>query len=75
MKVSEAQKQLDQSVERVVSNWGNGNLSDAIAIIKTMNPFSAAYVCILASERMGGDGAFIRRLQNEGLDSMTKNNW
>jgi len=77
MRISEAQKKLDEFVEKFVNEWRNGSRNDNIRELKRMNPYAAAYVCLLTAERIGDhDSAIlIRRLQTEGLEEMVTNNW
>ena len=76
MKISKAQKLCDQSVERILSNWENGNLTDAVEIVDSLPSRAACYVVAIVCERLGQQqsGMFIRRLQSDGLTQMTDEN-
>ncbi len=71
-KISQIVKELDQTVDNVVNNWNNGNLSDAINLLNGLPTLAACYVTALACERLGryDSGMLIRRLHDNGITQL-----
>lgn len=70
MKVSEAEANLQQLATRVIEDWVNGNLSDAIATMQSQNSMVAAYIATVVLLNLDKKSAdmFRRRLYNEAID-------
>jgi hypothetical protein len=72
MKVSQANASLAFDISRIRDNWTNGNLTDAIEIIRKLPPLAAAYVVSMLGKKYLTDTVFISRLQNEAIDELVE---